>query len=114
MRIQFLKTVGLLFNFLVAFGANQGVTVSDVYRYIVYCMSLCLARDYVILACGKMNLINFSQWVFKSVGLLACTTRLLFLLLGRLVQAHLRTGTVGVYQNRKLVVIASMPIATNT
>ena len=28
MRAQFLKTVGLLFNFLVAFEANQGVTLS--------------------------------------------------------------------------------------
>ena len=39
---------------------------------------------------------------FLSVGLLACTTRLPFLLLGRLVQAHLRKGTVEVYQNQKL------------
>ena len=28
MSVQFLKTVGLLFNFLVAFEANQGVTLS--------------------------------------------------------------------------------------
>ena len=27
MRVQFLKTVGFLFNFLVAFEANQGVTL---------------------------------------------------------------------------------------
>ena len=32
----------------------------------------------MVLACGEMNLTNFSQWVCQSVGLLACTTRLLF------------------------------------
>ena len=29
MRVQFLKTVGLLFNFLVVFEANQGVTLME-------------------------------------------------------------------------------------
>ena len=28
-KVQFLKTVGLLFNFLVAFEANQGVTLKS-------------------------------------------------------------------------------------
>ena len=44
----------------------------------------------MVLARVEMNLTNFPNGFFQSVGLLACTTRLLFLLLGRLVQAHLR------------------------
>ena len=51
----------------------------------------------MVLAFGEMNLTNIFPMGFLSVGLLAYTTRLPFLLLGRLVQAHLRKGTVEVY-----------------
>ena len=57
----------------------------------------------MVLAFGEMNLTNFfPMGFFQSVGLLACTTRLPLLLLGRLVQAHLRKGTVEVCKNQKL------------
>ena len=52
----------------------------------------------MVLAFGEMNLTNFfPMGFFQSVGLLACTSRLPLLLLGRLVQAHLRKSTVEVY-----------------
>ena len=46
MLVQFLKTIGLLFNFLVAIEANQGVTLSNHLRPVVYLRSLHHCRHF--------------------------------------------------------------------